>query len=68
LLATCGYFAELFACSSCNEIQKRNPKACSGQYVIRGSDGTLERASVYRVVQSIRLLYSYSTRKVAEYF
>ena len=42
-----GNVAELFPCSSCEEIQKLNPRACSGQYVIKGTDGSLEQASVY---------------------
>jgi len=61
-----GNVAELFPCSSCDEIQKLNPGACSGQYVITTSDGSLQQASICRAVLGIRLLYSYFTPKVVK--
>jgi len=40
------YVAELFPCTSCEEIKKLDPSARSGLYVIKASDGqSLQQAS-----------------------
>jgi len=38
--------AELFPCSSCDEIKAKKPDACSGDFVIMLADGMLEQASI----------------------
>jgi len=40
-----GNVAELFPCSSCDEVKAKKPNACSGDHVIMLADGTLKQAS-----------------------
>jgi len=48
----CGNVAELFPCSSCEEIKKLDDSARSGLYIVKSSDGTLEQVSPQCVVET----------------
>ena len=58
-----GNVAELFPCSSCEEIKKLDDSARSGLYIVKSSDGMLEQVSPQCVVETtVKYLMQWQTR------
>jgi len=58
-----GNVAELFPCSSCEEIKTLDDSARSGLYIVKSSDGTLEQVSPQCVVETtVEYVMQWQTR------